>query len=109
MKKSCIIWCLLLMATLSMQTGKLQAQLPCPPVSDITLSSVTEHTAEITWTAGGSETQWLYLVVEGDSTSPSVSDDAWELTSSNTLYLDSLSEGRLRREDVKNRSSFYKM
>lgn len=97
------------MAALSMQTQKLQAQFPCPPVSGITLSSVTEHTAEITWTAGGNETQWLYLVVEGDSTSPSVSDDAWELTSSNTLYLDSLSEGRLRREDVKNRSSFYKM
>ena len=101
MKKSCIIWCLLLMATLSMQTGKLEAQSPCPPVSGITLSSVTEHTAEITWTAGGNETQWLYLVVEGDSTSPSVSDDAWELTSSNTLYLDSLSEGRFYRIWIK--------
>ena len=89
------------MATLSMQTGKLEAQSPCPPVSGITLSSVTEHTAEITWTAGGNETQWLYLVVEGDSTSPSVSDDAWELTSSNTLYLDSLSEGRFYRIWIK--------
>lgn len=101
MKKSCIIGCLVLMAALSMQTGKLEAQSPCPPVSGITLSSVTEHTAEITWTASGSETQWLYLVVEGDSTSSSVSDDAWELTSSNTLYLDSLSEGRFYRIWIK--------
>ena len=62
MKKSCIIWCLLLMATLSMQTGKLEAQFPCPPVSGITLSSVTEHTAEITWTAGGSENYWFIVL-----------------------------------------------
>ena len=109
MKKSCVIGCLVLMAALSMQTGKLEAQSPCPPVSGITLSSVTENTAEITWTAGGNETQWLYLIVEGDSTSPSVSNDAWMLTTSDTLYLDSLSEGRLRREEVKNRISFYKM
>ena len=101
MKKSCIIGCLLLMAALSMQTGKLEAQSPCPPVNGITLSSVTEHTAEITWTAGGNETQWLYLVVEGDSTSPSVSDDAWVLTTSDTLHLDSLSEGRFYRIWIK--------
>ena len=101
MKKSCIIWCLVLMATLSMPTEKLQAQFPCPPVSGITLSSVTEHTAEITWTAGGNETQWLYLVMEGDSTSPSVSDDAWVLTTSDTLHLDSLSEGRFYRIWIK--------
>ena len=109
MKKSRIIWCLFLMVLLSMPTKKLEAQSPCPLVSGITLSSVTEYTVEITWTAGGNETQWLYLVVEGDSTSPSVSDDAWVLTTSDTLYLDSFSEGRLRREEVKNRISFYKM
>ena len=89
------------MTALSLQTQKLQAQFLCPPVSGITLSSVTEHTAEITWTAGGNETQWLYLVVEGDSTSPSVSDDAWVLTTSDTLHLDSLSEGRFYRIWIK--------
>lgn len=81
----------------------------CPPVSNLSVSDVTETTATITWESGGNETQWLYLVMEGDSTSPSVSDDAWVLTTSDTLYLDSLSEGRLRREEVKNRISFYKM
>ena len=101
MKKSCVIGCLVLMAALSMQTGKLEAQTSCPPVSGITLSSVTEHTAEITWVAGGNETQWLYLIVEGDSTSPSVSNDAWMLTTSDTLYLDSLSEGRFYRIWIK--------
>ncbi|MBR6160552.1 MAG: fibronectin type III domain-containing protein [Bacteroidales bacterium] len=101
MKKSRIIWCLVLIATLSLPTEKLAAQFSCPPVSGITLSSVTEHTAEITWTAGGNETQWLYLIVEGDSTSPSVSNDAWMLTTSDTLYLDSLSEGLFYRIWVK--------
>ena len=101
MKKSRIIWCLFLMVLLSMPTKKLEAQSPCPLVSGITLLSVTEHTAEITWTAGGNETQWLYLVVEGDSTCPSVSDDAWVLTTSDTLHLDSLSEGRFYRIWIK--------
>ena len=101
MKRSRIIWCLILMAILSLPTEKLAAQFSCPPVSGITLSSVTEHTAEITWTAGGSETQWLYIVVMGDSTSPSASNPEWQLTTSDTLYLDSLSEGRFYRIWVK--------
>ena len=101
MKKSCIIWCLVLMATLSMPTEKLQAQFPCPPVSGITLSSVTEHTAEITWTAGGNETQWLYIVVMSGSTCPSASDPGWQLTTSDTLFLDSLSDGHYHRIWVK--------
>lgn len=101
MKKTFIIGCLVLIATLSLQTEKLEAQVPCPPVSGITLSSVTEHTAEITWTAGGNETQWLYIVVMSGSTCPSASDPGWQITTSDTLSLDSLSDGHYHRIWVK--------
>jgi len=101
MNKSCIIWCLAFIATLSLPTEKLAAQSPCLPVNNITLSAVSEHTAEITWTPGGNETQWLYIVVMSGSTCPSASDPGWQLTTSDTLSLDSLSDGHYHRIWVK--------
>ncbi len=97
MKKSRIIWCLFLMVLLSMPTKKLDAQSPCPPVSGITLSSVTEHTAEITWTAGGSENYWFYCFTTDFTTpAPAPANEGWMHTD-NPLLLDSLADGRCYR------------
>ena len=66
------------MVLLSMPTKKLDAQSPCPPVSGITLSSVTEHTAEITWTAGGSENYWFYCFTTDFTTpAPAPANEGW--------------------------------
>ncbi len=97
MKKSRIIWCLFLMVLLSMPTKKLEAQSPCPPVSGITLSSVTEHTAEITWAAGGSENQWFYCPTTDFTTPvPPPVNEGWIITD-NPLLLDSLADGHCYR------------
>jgi hypothetical protein len=70
---------------------------PCLPVNDITLSSVTEHTAEITWTAGGSENYWFYYpTTDFSSPAPPPANEGWIFTD-NPLLLDSLAEGHCYR------------
>ena len=70
---------------------------PCPPVSGITLSSVTEHTAEITWTSGGSENHWFYYPTTDLTTpAPPSANEGWMYTG-NPLLLDSLSDGHCYR------------
>ncbi|MBP5496389.1 MAG: fibronectin type III domain-containing protein [Bacteroidales bacterium] len=73
----------------------------CPSVTNLNVSEVTETTARVTWEPGGSETQWLYIVVMSDSTSPSASDPGWQIITNDTLQLDSLSEGHFYRIWVK--------
>lgn len=70
---------------------------PCPPVNGITLSSVTEHTAEITWTAGGNENYWFYYPTADFTTpAPPPANEGWIFTD-NPLLLDSLADGHCYR------------
>jgi len=73
------------------------AESPCLPVSDITLSSVTEHTAEITWTASGSENHWFYCPTTDFTTpAPPPANEGW-INTDNPLLLDSLADGHCYR------------
>lgn len=66
---------------------------PCRPVSDITLSSVSEHTAEITWVPGGNESFWTYYPVADFTTpAPPPANEGW-IATTDPLLLDSLAEG----------------
>src|SRR5690606_15669478 len=38
--------------------GEMPAASTCPDPSGLTVNSLTENTADITWTAGGTETEW---------------------------------------------------
>ena len=66
---------------------------PCLPVSDISLSSVSEHTAEITWVPGGNESFWTYYPVADFTTpAPPPANEGW-IATTDPLLLDSLAEG----------------
>ena len=70
---------------------------PCLPVNNITLSAVSEQTAEITWTPGGSESFWTYYpVVDFTTAAPPPVNEGWMATS-NPLLLDSLADGHCYR------------
>lgn len=66
---------------------------PCLPVSNVTLSSVGEQTAVITWVPGGDESFWTYFPVANFTTpAPPPAHEGWIATTS-PLVLDSLAEG----------------
>ena len=44
---------------------------PCPDVLDITLNGTTSSTADISWSAGGSEVSWQYVIGASSVTDPS--------------------------------------
>ena len=61
---------------------------PCAHVTDFQTDDLQSTQAQISWTAGGSETEWEYVLVEGDSVDwESVTPD---FTESNTVLLTGL-------------------
>ena len=64
----------------------------CPDTSALALDAVTTTTATISWTAGGTETAWEYVVEAYGSDEPSTSGTA---TTSNSLTLSGLTANTL--------------
>ncbi len=65
----------------------------CMHVEDITVSNITPYTADISWTAGGSESQWNYIVGPAGTVNPE--NDNPILVNSNNISLTDLSANTL--------------
>ena len=65
----------------------------CMHVNNIQASNITPNTADVTWTAGGSESQWNYIVGPAGTVDPS--SDSPVMANSNTVNISDLSANTL--------------
>ncbi|MDX9791438.1 MAG: choice-of-anchor L domain-containing protein, partial [Candidatus Kapabacteria bacterium] len=66
--------------------------LTCPPPSNLTVSNITQHTADLSWQAGGDETQWEVIILPAGSPAPDA-DTEGIITSDNPYIATDLPSG----------------